>query len=64
MGDTSETNTKVLSRELVLGDCGNTKNAYTEKSLFAQQGPLSQVQSHFNKKIKVDLINSYMYVCI
>ena len=26
--------------------CGNTKNAYTEKSLFARHGPFSQVLSH------------------
>ena len=41
MGDTSETNTT----ENYFW-CGNTKNAYTEKSLFARHGPFSQVLSH------------------
>ena len=45
MGDTSETNSKVLSRELFFR-CGSNKNSYTEKSLFAQHGPFSQVLSH------------------
>ena len=44
MGDTSETNTKVLSRELFLGVVA--LNAYIEKSLFARQVPFSQVRSH------------------
>ena len=48
MGDTSETNTKVLSRELFFR-CGSTKNAYKEKSLFARHGPFSQVLSHMCK---------------
>ena len=52
MGDTSETNTKVLSRELVLGVVA-LKNAYTEKSLFARQGPFSQVQSHIYKHMYI-----------
>ena len=45
MGDTSETNTKVLSREFFFR-CGSTKNADKEKSLFARHGPFSQVLSH------------------
>ena len=44
MGDTSETNTKVLSRELFLGVVA-LKRLY-RKSLFARQGPYSQVRSH------------------
>ena len=44
MGDTSETNTKVLSRELFLGVVALKR--LSEKSLFARQGPFSQVRSH------------------
>ena len=48
MGDTSETNTKVLSRELLLGVVA-LKRLY-RKSLFARQGPFSQVRSHMMAK--------------
>ena len=44
MGDTSETNTKFCPENCFC--CGSTKNAYTEKSLFARHGPFSQVLSH------------------
>ena len=37
MGDSTETNIKVLCGER----CGSTTNAYTEKSLYAQNGPFS-----------------------
>ena len=44
MGDTSETNSKFCPENVFR--CGSTKTAYTEKSLFAQHGPFSQVLSH------------------
>ena len=42
MGDTTETNTNVLSGELFFR-CGSTTNTYTEKSLYARNGLFSQV---------------------
>ena len=57
MGDTTEINTKVLSGEFSLGV---VTNAYTEKSLYAQNGPFPQVLSHIFIKDKNKMQCTYL----
>ena len=45
MGDTSETNTKVLSQELFLGVVA--LRTPIQKTIYVRHGPSSQVRSHY-----------------
>ena len=60
MGDTSETNTNVLSLELFFR-CGSTKNAYTENHYMRDMGPFPRY-GHIMLAIIMGILICYVFI--